>query len=80
NQTHGSSKTFSHYINKMKILKTKYLSGDELLRFSFGFGCDSTTKRFMAREEVWTEYIKLQKNCGETFEELDDLNVIFERN
>ncbi|CDY34325.1 BnaA01g14280D [Brassica napus] len=81
---HGSTKTFQHYSNRMKILKTKYLAAAELLRFSSGFGWDATTKRFTAPDEVWTEYIKAHPNYkkfrDETFEEFDDLKVIFERN
>ncbi|XP_056863329.1 uncharacterized protein At2g29880-like [Raphanus sativus] len=84
NQMHGSTKTFQHYSNRMKILKTKYLNAAELLRFSSGFGWDSTTKRFTAPDEVWAEYIKAHPNYkkfrDETFEEFDDLKIIFERN
>ncbi|KAH0872546.1 hypothetical protein HID58_069908 [Brassica napus] len=84
NQMHGSAKTFQHYSNRMKILKTKYLGAAELLRFSSGFGWDATTKRFTAPDEVWTEYIKAHPNYkkfrDETFEEFDDLKIIFERN
>ncbi|CAN7077253.1 unnamed protein product, partial [Brassica oleracea var. botrytis] len=84
NQMHGSAKTFQHYSNRMKILKTKYLGAVELLRFSSGFGWDATTKRFTAPDEVWTEYIKAHPNYkkfrDETFEEFDDLKIIFERN
>ena len=46
----------------MKIMKTKYLNAAELLRFSSGFGWDSTTKRFTASKEVWAEYLKVKKH------------------
>ncbi|KAH0941825.1 hypothetical protein HID58_001462, partial [Brassica napus] len=82
NQMHGSTKTFQHYSNRMKILKTKYLAAAELLRFSSGFGWDATTKRFTAPDEVWTEYIKAHPNYkkfrDETFEEFDDLKQLAE--
>ncbi|KAL0887404.1 hypothetical protein Bca101_011387 [Brassica carinata] len=81
---HGSTKKFQHYSNRMKILKRKYLGAAELLRFSSGVGWDSTTKRFTAPDEVWTEYIKGHPNYkkfhDESFEEFDDLKIIFERN
>ncbi|XP_048629913.1 uncharacterized protein LOC125602115 [Brassica napus] len=68
----------------MKILKTKYLNAAELLRFSSGFGWDSTTKRFTASKEVWAEYLKahpkFKKFRDETFEEFDDLKIIFDKN
>lgn len=62
NQKHGGAKTHKHYLNRMKTLKGKYLSGVvELLRCSSGFGWDPNTKRFMASDEVWNNYIKV--NC-----------------
>ncbi|XP_033138787.1 uncharacterized protein At2g29880-like [Brassica rapa] len=68
----------------MKILKTKYLNAAELLRFSSGFGWDSTTKRFTASKEVWAEYLKahpkFKKFRDEIFEEFDDLKLIFDKN
>ncbi|XP_048615604.1 uncharacterized protein At2g29880-like [Brassica napus] len=68
----------------MKIMKTKYLNAAELLRFSSGFGWDSTTKRFTASKEVWAEYLKahpkFKKFRDETFEEFDDLKLIFDKN
>ncbi|CDY14966.1 BnaA10g08900D [Brassica napus] len=67
----------------MKILKTKYLNAAELLRFSSGFGWDSTTKRFTASKEVWAEYLKahpkFKRFRDETFEEFDDLKLIFDK-
>ncbi|WZZ74670.1 hypothetical protein YC2023_086040 [Brassica napus] len=57
---HGCNKTYQHYSNRMKILKTKYLNAAELLLFSSGFGWDSTTKRFTASKEVWDEYLKVK--------------------
>ncbi|VVA92932.1 unnamed protein product [Arabis nemorensis] len=84
NQTHGCVKTHKHYTNKMKTLKEKYLSGVEILRFSSGFGWDPITKRFTASDEVWTDYMKAHPNYKtfrkETFEEFDDLKVIFGNN
>ncbi|WZZ11718.1 hypothetical protein YC2023_104807 [Brassica napus] len=84
NRMHGYSKTYQHYSNRMKILKTKYLNAAELLRFSSGFGWDSTTKRFTASKEVWAEYLKahpkFKKFRDETFEEFDDLKLIFDKN
>ncbi|CAF2128569.1 unnamed protein product [Brassica napus] len=84
NRMHGCNKTYQHYSNRMKILKTKYLNAAELLRFSSGFGWDSTTKRFTASKEVWAEYLKahpkFKKFCDETFEEFDDLKLIFDKN
>uniref|UniRef100_A0A0D3DCH0 Myb/SANT-like domain-containing protein n=1 Tax=Brassica oleracea var. oleracea TaxID=109376 RepID=A0A0D3DCH0_BRAOL len=60
NRMHGCNKTYQHYSNRMKIMKTKYLNAAELLRFSSGFGWDSTTKRFTASKEVWDEYLKVK--------------------
>ncbi|KAL0876272.1 hypothetical protein Bca101_025977 [Brassica carinata] len=84
NRMYGCNKTYQHYSNRMKILKTKYLNAAELLRFSSGFGWDSTTKRFTAPKEVWTEYLKahpgFKKFRDETFEEFDDLKIIFDKN
>ncbi|CAN6914094.1 unnamed protein product [Brassica oleracea] len=83
---HGCNKTYQHYSNRMKIMKTKYLNAAELLRFSSGFGWDSTTKRFTASKEVWAEYLKVKKHKAfkkfrdETFEEFDDLKLIFDKN
>uniref|UniRef100_A0A0D3D712 Uncharacterized protein n=1 Tax=Brassica oleracea var. oleracea TaxID=109376 RepID=A0A0D3D712_BRAOL len=84
NRMHGCNKTYQHYSNRMKIMKTKYLNAAELLRFSSGFGWDSTTKRFTASKEVWDEYLKahpkFKKFRDETFEEFDDLKLIFDKN
>lgn len=62
NRMHEGNKNHQHYLNRMKILKTKYLNAAELLRFSSGFGWDSTTKRFTAPKEVWAEYLKVKKS------------------
>ena len=72
NRLHGCSKTYQHYSNRMKILKTKYLNAAELLHFSSGFGWDSTTKRFTASKEVWTEYLKVKQ-----FIRLFTINFLF---
>ncbi|CAG7875046.1 unnamed protein product [Brassica rapa] len=55
NRMHRCNKTYQHYSNRTKIMKTKYLNAAELLRFSSGFGWDPTTKRFTASKDVWAE-------------------------
>ncbi|KAH0886039.1 hypothetical protein HID58_062135 [Brassica napus] len=65
---HGCNKTYQHYSNRMKIMKTKYLNAAELL----------------PSKEVWAEYLKahpkFKKFRDETFEEFDDLKLIFDKN
>lgn len=56
----GSTKTYNQYKNRMKILRSKYQSLADLLRFSSGFGWDPETKRFTASDEVWSTYLKVE--------------------
>ncbi|CAN8307205.1 unnamed protein product [Cochlearia groenlandica] len=58
NQMLGAKKTYAQFRNRMRVLKTKYQSLADLLRFNSGFGWDSETKKFTARDEVWNEYLK----------------------
>ncbi|KAL0714034.1 hypothetical protein Bca4012_021012 [Brassica carinata] len=84
NKICGSTKTLSHYKNKMKILRRRHKGFVDLLRFSSGFGWDSDTKKFTAPNKVWEEYLKghrKQKNLrDDTFEDFEDLEKIFGKN
>lgn len=61
NKQLGTKKTYNEYRNRLKILKGKYKSLADLLRFSSGFGWDPETKKFTARDEVWDDYLKVKK-------------------
>ncbi|CAH8263598.1 unnamed protein product [Arabidopsis lyrata] len=84
NKQLGAKKTYSEYRNRMKILKGRYKSMAELLRFSSGFGWDPETKKFTARDEVWDDYLKAHPNKtnmrNESFEDFEDLRMIFGSN
>ncbi|KAL0696515.1 hypothetical protein Bca4012_063695 [Brassica carinata] len=84
NKICGSTKTFSQYKNKTKILRRRHKSFVDLLRFSSGFGWDNDTKRFTATNEVWEEYLKGHRKdthlLDDTFEDFEDLEKIYGQN
>ncbi|CAH2035447.1 unnamed protein product [Thlaspi arvense] len=84
NQKLGSEKNYSHYKNRMKILKARYQSYVDLFRHSSGFGWDPVTKKFTASNEVWNDYFKGHSNQSHlrdnSFEDYEDLNLIFGSN
>ncbi|WCJ24335.1 hypothetical protein M5689_006302 [Euphorbia peplus] len=53
----GCNKTYNNYQSRLKWFKNRWLSYSNLLRFSSGFGYDSTTKKFTALDEVWDQYL-----------------------
>uniref|UniRef100_A0A1J3FGL1 Uncharacterized protein n=1 Tax=Noccaea caerulescens TaxID=107243 RepID=A0A1J3FGL1_NOCCA len=77
----GSTKTYKQYKDRMKILRSKYQSLADLLRFSSGFGWDPETKRFTASDEVWSTYLKAHPGNthlrDESFEDFEELRTIF---
>ncbi|CAA7037671.1 unnamed protein product [Microthlaspi erraticum] len=74
-------KTYTQYKNRMKILRSKYQSLADLLRFSSGFGWDPETKRFTASDEVWNTYLQAHQGNAhlrnESFEDFEELRIIF---
>ncbi|CAA7052694.1 unnamed protein product [Microthlaspi erraticum] len=84
NRICGSKKTLLHYKNRTKILRGKYKSYADLLRFSSGFGWDSETKKFTAPDEVWEEYFKEHRKDkhlrDNSFEDYEDLHTIYGKN
>ncbi|XP_062021094.1 uncharacterized protein At2g29880-like [Rosa rugosa] len=55
----GCHKTYKNYQSRVRWFKGRWNSYSTLMRFSSGFGFDSTTKRFTASNEVWEEYLKV---------------------
>ncbi|KAK3230238.1 hypothetical protein Dsin_002119 [Dipteronia sinensis] len=51
-----------------------------LIRHSSGFGCDATTKKFTALEEVWEDYFKSHPThrglCNKNCDDYEDLQIV----
>ncbi|CAH9147447.1 unnamed protein product [Cuscuta epithymum] len=73
-------KTYLMYQSRWKYFKQKYQKYEELMRFSPGFGWDSTNKRFTASEEVWKNYFESHpkhKNFRtDTILDYEDLQIV----
>ncbi|CAG7871333.1 hypothetical protein HID58_022828 [Brassica napus] len=80
----GSKKTYGHYKNRMKILKTRYHNLTDFLRCNSGFGWDPETNKFTADDEVWKVYLKANPNNkylrDDSFEDFEELQMIFGQN
>ncbi|KAB2611218.1 hypothetical protein D8674_019250 [Pyrus ussuriensis x Pyrus communis] len=46
-------------LNRMRYFKKEYGKYSQLMRSNFGFGWDANTKRFVADDEVWEEYFRV---------------------
>ncbi|EOA18093.1 hypothetical protein CARUB_v10021869mg [Capsella rubella] len=81
NKECGTTKTYSNYKNRMKILRARHKSFVDLLSYSSGFGWDPETKKFTARQEVWDDYFKGHSKSkhlrDDSFEDFEDLDKIF---
>ncbi|KAF8108606.1 hypothetical protein N665_0106s0008, partial [Sinapis alba] len=87
NKICGSTKTFSQYKNKTKILKKRHKSFVDLLRFSSGFGWDKDTKKFLLLQMKYgmntSNIFILYKDKhlrDDTFEDFEDLEKIYGQN
>ncbi|CAH2065533.1 unnamed protein product, partial [Thlaspi arvense] len=84
NKLCGSMKTYLQYKNRTKILRGRYKSFADLLRFSSRFGWDPETKKFTVPHEIWEEYFKGHPKdkhlCDDTFEDFEDLHTIYGQN
>ncbi|BBG99306.1 hypothetical protein Prudu_008948 [Prunus dulcis] len=67
-------------LSRLKHFKREYQKYSQLIRHSFGFGWDPTTKKFTAPEEVWKDYFKSHpKDTNiqtKTCEDYEDLQII----
>ncbi|KAM5571281.1 hypothetical protein ABKV19_011738 [Rosa sericea] len=75
----GCHKTYNNYQSRLKWFKNRWASYSTLMRFSSGFGFDSTTKRFTASDEVWEDYLKAHPNDTNLrygiFQDYEDLEI-----
>ncbi|XP_040368038.1 uncharacterized protein At2g29880-like [Rosa chinensis] len=75
----GCHKTYKNYQSRVRWFKGRWNSYSTLMRFSSGFGFDSTAKRFTASNEVWEEYLKAHPKDTDlrygTFDDYEDLEI-----
>lgn len=75
----GCNKNYNNYQSRLRWFKNIWLSYSTLLKFNFGFGYDSTSKRFTAPNEVWDEYLKAHPKDGNlrngVFDDYEDLEI-----
>ncbi|KAL9830828.1 putative Myb/SANT-like domain-containing protein [Arabidopsis thaliana] len=62
NKRLGCNKNHKNYLSRLKFLKNLYQSCLDLKRFTSGFGWDPETKKFIAPDEVWRDYLKAHPN------------------
>ncbi|RAL44789.1 hypothetical protein DM860_003548 [Cuscuta australis] len=80
NKRLGCNKNYLNYQSRLKWFKNKWNAYSELMRFSSGFGFDSTTKMFTATDEVWADYFKAHPKHSNKlrygkFQDYEDLEI-----
>ncbi|VFQ85022.1 unnamed protein product [Cuscuta campestris] len=80
NKRLGCHKNYLNYQSRLKWFKNKWNTYSELMRFSSGFGFNSTTKMFTATDEVWADYFKAHPKHNNklrygTFHDYEDLEI-----
>ncbi|XP_073053799.1 uncharacterized protein At2g29880-like [Primulina eburnea] len=72
-------KTITQYQSRLKWFKQRYNNYCKLMRHNSGFGWDSVTKKFTAKDEVWDDYFKSHPKHEhyrtDTFEDYEDLRI-----
>ncbi|XP_075478954.1 uncharacterized protein LOC142519816 [Primulina tabacum] len=79
NEKLGCEKTITQYQSRLKWFKQRYNNYCKLIRHNSGFGWDSVTKKFTAKDEEWDDYFKSHPKHEhyrtDTFEDYEDLRI-----
>ncbi|XP_073315818.1 uncharacterized protein [Primulina huaijiensis] len=80
NEKFGCENTITQYQSRLKWFEQRYNNYCKLIRHNSGFGWDSVTKKFTAKDEVLEDYFKSHPKHEhyrtETFEDYEDLRIV----